>query len=169
MLTQERLKELLHYDPATGVFTWRIDRYSNKLKGKIAGTICDGYIRIKIDEKSYFAQRLVFLYQFGEMPKYQIDHWNRDRTDNKLANLREATILENRKNRKTPITNSSGYKGVHCNKESRHWKSSITANGVRTYLGSYDDKYQAALAYDWAAIELHGKFAKTNFEYDLRA
>lgn len=102
MLTLERLKELLTYDRSTGEFYWRDDRGPLAPKGSRAGTLnvgpMQGYVRICIDGKIYSAARLVWLYHHGSWPAHQVDHKDRDRANNRLENLREATPKQNMRN-----------------------------------------------------------------------
>lgn len=100
-LTAERVRELLHYEPATGIFTRRI-RTSNRTKvGAIVGADNGkGYLQISVDWRLYSAARLAWLYMTGEWPKEEIDHINRVRSDNRFSNLREATRSSNNCNRR---------------------------------------------------------------------
>ncbi|MCK9994454.1 MAG: hypothetical protein Dbin4_02974, partial [Alphaproteobacteria bacterium] len=98
-LTQSRLKELLHYDPDTGVFTRRVQTSSNARVGDVAGCLHpEGYRHIQIDGKRYAAHRLAWLYMTGEWPTNQLDHLNGVRDDNRWGNLREATHGQNQQN-----------------------------------------------------------------------
>jgi hypothetical protein len=138
MVTQERLKELLHYDPATGLFTWRVSRGTRKL-GDIAGTVRnpEGYIGIRIDQKTYQAHRLVWLYVYGCWPSHEIDHMNHVTHDNSLVNLREASKSVNLQNQiKCPRGNRSGILGVHCTKNGR-FQSCIGVGGKSIHLGTF--------------------------------
>jgi hypothetical protein len=95
-LTQERLKELLHYDPETGIFTNLTQRGGHAKKGAVAGTKNSiGYVCIRIDYDQYRAHRLAWLYVYGEFPEKFIDHMNEIRDDNRIINLRLATHQEN--------------------------------------------------------------------------
>lgn len=114
MITHDRLKELLHYNPDTGVFTNRVRRGGNALAGGIAGCITNkGYVHIRIDGKDYQAHRLAWLYVYGEFPKIEIDHINHIRSDNRISKLRLATHQENGKNQSKHCTNTSGHTGIH--------------------------------------------------------
>lgn len=94
MLTAERLREVLEYDPAIGVFRWLIKPCGQISIGDIAG--CrhgEGYVQIRVIGRIYLAHRLAWLYMTGEWPISLIDHRNLDRSDNRWSNLREAKKL----------------------------------------------------------------------------
>lgn len=107
-LTQERLKEVLHYEPENGLFTWRINTSVAK-PGERAG--CDhgmGYRNIGIDYKKYLEHTLAYLYMTGEMPPFEIDHINGDKADNRWVNLRSATRSQNGHNKPNGRRGSGG-------------------------------------------------------------
>ena len=89
----------------------------------------------------------------------KVDHINHDTLDNRKSNLRICTQAQNTRNRKKPNTNRSGYKGVCWVKNDRKWKSSVGSY----YLGLFENKIDAAKAYDKKAKELFGEFAVLNF------
>jgi hypothetical protein len=96
-----------------------------------------------------------------------VDHKNRDTTDNRRANLREATYAQNMTNApKVRVPTSSKYKGVCKRKNRRKWRAQIKANGKQIHLGSFEDEIEAAKAYDAAAREYYGEFAYLNFPED---
>jgi hypothetical protein len=147
-LTQDRLKDLLHYDPATGHFTWKVSRSGVKHCNGSAGTQnASGYVVIGIDGFIYPAHRLAWLYVYGEWPKHQIDHINRCKYDNRIANLRDATPSENLHNTGINSSNTSGLKGVSFHKKSRKWQAFIRNNGRNQYLGVFDTPENASKAY----------------------
>ena len=159
MLTQQRLKSLLKYDPETGEFRW-IKNYHRRKRGDVAGTEMDhGYIRIKIDQKPYRAHRLAWFYMTGEWPKDQIDHKNNIRSDNRWSNLREAANSQNVSNRKTGGNSDTGYRGV-VPRASSKYKAQIRHKGRLIDLGIYDCPKEAHEAYCKAAKELYGEFAR---------
>ena len=157
-LTAERLRALLHYDPETGVFTWRPGR-PRVADGATAGTVDGGgYIRIRIDGRKYAAHRLALLYVNGRWPPADTDHVNGDRTDNRTANLREATTSENMQNvRLARAGNLSGFLGV--TKAGRRWTSEIRVHGRRIYLGCFATPEQAHAAYV-EAKRIHHPFSQ---------
>ncbi len=155
MLTQARLKERLTYDPLTGIFRTR-ERVKQVPAGEIAGCYSSkGYRRIKIDDREYPAHRLAWLYVHGEFPPGDIDHINRVRDDNRIANLRPATRQENGQNRKCSANNTSGYLGVTWNRACSKWQASIRHAGKAIYLGLHPTPEQAAAAYASAKAQLH--------------
>jgi|SRR5690606_5995401 len=95
-------------------------------------------------------------------PGMQVDHINGDRLDNRRCNLRIVTNQQNSFNRQ-PQKATSQYKGVGWYKPYQKWRAKIKINGKTKHLGYFDDEKEAALAYDRAARELFGEYAKTNF------
>lgn len=151
-LTQERLQELLHYDPETGHFTWL--KWRRNSGQKRAGTREGGYIRIKIDGKSYRAHRLAWLYIVGAFPALQVDHADGDGFNNRWNNLREATASQNMGNRRRGVNNETGVKGVY-RKDGK-----FAARIANTHLGTFETIESAAMAYAVAAREVFGEFAR---------
>ena len=154
-LTQSRLKELLSYDPETGVFVWLVGA---KFKGKIAGTDCYGYWQIRINRKNYRAHRLAWLYVYGEFPNADLDHINCVKSDNRIGNLRECSRAQNGFNVGLRIDNKSGFKRVHFYKASGKWQVGITINGKKKHIGYFATAELASAAYEAKARELHGEF-----------
>ncbi len=160
-LTFERLRELMHYDPETGDFTYRV-RTARRVKiGAVAGNPnVDGYFWVSVKGERYRAHRLAWLYMTGEWPPRDIDHKNLNRSDNRWANLRLATDSQNKANIGKRADNTSGYKGVF--KKGRKWEASIGVRGKRRYLGSFSCIVAAHLAYVVAADKHFGDFARHN-------
>ena len=159
MITVQQLRALLDYEPATGLFRWRL-RKGTKSAGAIAGKrqSC-GYIQITIDRRYYYAHRLAWLHAFGKWPADQIDHINRDRADNRLANLRAASPQLNAANAKVNRNSLSGHKGVRYSRRDKAWLARIYINGRAIYLGTHQSIDAAANAYADAAREHFGAFA----------
>ena len=145
-LTQARLKELLSYDPDTGVFVW-IKKTNNRiLIGSVAGSPDEGYWYIRIDGKNHRAHRLAWLYVYGEFPDGFIDHMNRERADNRISNLRIATRSVNGQNRKIHNNNTSGIPGVCWHNRKQKWYAKVTNNRKHKHLGSFDTIEKAIAA-----------------------
>lgn len=154
-LTAARLRELLHYDWRTGLFTWLQDQKNGQIRaGSVAGTPSGGYILIGIEGRRYRAHRLAWFYMKGKWPSEQIDHRNTVRNDNRWRNLREATREVNTQNlRRAKSTNRLGVLGV---REYRgRFNAGITVNRKRKHLGTYDTPEMAHAAYLKAKRELH--------------
>lgn len=155
-LTAERLRELLSYDPETGVFTWRVGGHGRR-SGDVAG--CDngaGYVKIIIDGRNRLAHRLAWLYTHGRWPECFIDHRNGDRADNRIANLRECSPAQNQHNRhRADRGSASGLIGAHRQPHSRRWRATIKAGGKHRHIGTFDTPEAAHAAYLQAKRELH--------------
>jgi hypothetical protein len=159
-LTQARLKELLHYDPETGHFTWRVSR-SRTPAGSRAGTPgSNGYTNIGIDGVLRLAHRLAFLYMTGALPP-EVDHINRDKSDNRWANLRPASRRENEGNKGLLSNNTSGHRGVSWYKRTRKWSAKGKRDGRQIHLGYFDTLEEAAAAAQAWRGENFGIFAAT--------
>lgn len=159
MLTVDRLRELLDYDPETGVFVWRVDKGRSK-KGKAAGYIDRrGYRKITIDGAVYAAHRLAWFYVHGEWPG-ELDHINLNKVDNRIDNLREATRTQNYANRPALRISASGVKGVSWHKKTGKWVAQISASHRKYHLGLFETKGEAAKAYEEAARRHFGEFAR---------
>jgi hypothetical protein len=155
MITQERLKQLLTYDPDTGMFTRRTYVRGHKV-GEPVGFNWNGYWGIKVDGKGYQAHRLAWLYMYGEHPKQQIDHINRNKMDNRISNLRDVNRSRNRENQAAPYKNNKlGMQGVSMYRSK--YKAQIQIKGVVTYLGVYETADEAQQAYKNAKCKHHIK------------
>lgn len=162
-VTQAQLKTILFYDPDTGVFKWLVDGGKNFGVGDIAGhcNSANPYVRISLKKTSYRAHRLAWLYMTGEWVS-EVDHRDLNPQNNKWDNLRAATHSQNCANSGKRAHNTSGYKGVE--KVDGRYMAKITCDKEIKILGWFDAAVEAARAYDEAARELHGEFARTNFE-----
>ena len=160
MLTQARLRELLTYEPDTGLFWRNVTRASNARRGSIAGYAGDPYARIRIDGELYLAHRLAYLYMTGQWPPDDIDHRNGRTKDNRWENLRPATRQQNMHNKRRPMNNSSGIKGVARVKYAHEfWRAEICLNHRTIFLGHYVTREEAALARHIVEQALFGEFA----------
>lgn len=146
MLTQAKLKELLSYNPLTGVFTWKQYWGSKYKAGDIAGTMQNGYIIISLRGYGPFrAHRLAWLYVHGVWPQGDLDHKNRNKVDNALHNLREASRQLNTLNRGLFRCNKTGVRGVFKLPNGKY-RASITRMGKTYYGGEYVELQAAAIA-----------------------
>ena len=157
--TLERLRQLLIYEPATGIFYWAIERPGIK-KGSRAGTVNpQGYEQVGIDRIHVLSHRLAWFYMYGEWPEPFIDHINGVRNDNRLSNLRVASRAENSRNYRKQRKSKNRYKGVSYCSFYGKYVANIQANGKRKFLGYFADEEEARSVYVKAAKELHGEFA----------
>lgn len=156
-LTQARLHELLDYNPETGIFTWKETRNWKATGGADAGSDHGGYIVIRVDGTLESAHRLVWVYMHGKYPEKFIDHVNGIRSDNRMANLREADMLLNNQNRRKPNKNNhtSQLLGVSIRKSDGKFRARICHNRKSIYLGNFDDAESAHAAYVEAKRTLH--------------
>lgn len=156
MLTQSRLKELLEYNPETGVFT-RLVRTANKTKiGDTVGKLHNkGYRHTNIFGKDHLLHRLAWLYMMGEWPQADIDHVNGVRDDNRFCNLREATRGENLQNMRMSPRNTSGFMGVYWCKHRKKWRAQIRVKGRTVGLGRFATPEDAYAAYLAAKVKYH--------------
>jgi len=159
MLTQERLKELLDYDPETGVFTWRV-RTSNRVReGSPAGwrrtdlRCGKTYIQIQVDDRTYNAHRLAFLWVEGSFPEKVTDHEDGDGTNNRWSNLKRVNRQQNGRNMRRSSANTSGVTGVYWHKAAQKWEARVKAEDRFIYLGIFVSKDDAIAARKAAELE----------------
>lgn len=154
-MTQEKLMELLSYDPETGLFFNKVWRSSNATPGSVAGSVQNkGYIMIWIEGRRYMAHRLAWLYIHGEWPDKTLDHINGVKTDNRIANLRLADNSENKQNVPPTSANTSGIVGVMWHKKTKKWQAQITIKKRTIYLGLFSI-FSEAVAARYAAEKLY--------------
>ena len=166
MLTQKELKELLHYNPETGVFTWLVSEKKVKV-GHSAGYVCKttGYVEIRLCKK-FKAHRLAWLYMTGEWPRKGIDHINGIKDDNRWVNLREATQRQNLYNKGSIKGSSSKHKGVSWCKWAKKWVVRARGPAKHLNLGYFNCEHEAALVYNQFALKHHGEYALFNQVYN---
>ena len=145
----------MHYAPETGIFTWKV-RTSNSVKvGDVAG--CPdggGYLLITLQSRLYKAHRLAWLHTYGVWPSLDIDHINRNRSDNRNSNLREVTHKQNHQNRSKPSNNTSGHPGVVWHKRISKWQVKIKHSYKYIHIG-YFTTIEEAISARKAAEKLY--------------
>jgi hypothetical protein len=162
-LSADELRSIVSYDPGTGSITWRV--YRNAYGGKVipgtpAGRLDrNGYRVIVINGLVYWSGRLAWYLYYGVWPRGQIDHINMDFTDDRITNLREATMTQQRGNQRVRRDSRSGLKGVRKTPEGR-WSARVRYAGVKYYLGRFDTPEEAHAAYVAASKRLFGEFAR---------
>jgi hypothetical protein len=159
MLTAERLREVIRYDPESGLIypLQQPNRPKRNDLGRSVGRMSvHGYVRHKIEGKDRWVHRLAWLYMTGEWPAAEVDHVNGVRHDNRWGNLRAATKAENAKNNRGKSVN--GYlKGTYPHY--RKWSAALRVNGKRLLLGYFATEIEAHNAYMEAARKHYGVFA----------
>jgi hypothetical protein len=162
-LTQQRLREILHYDPETGEFRWRQRRGNGIRVGEIAGCLVQGGYRcIKISGRSYRSHQLAWLYMIGAWCGAAIDHRDQDPANNSWNNLRQSTPSNNNANRRRHRNNTSGFQGVYLERESGKWVARVRKEGRTHHLGRFVTAQAAHEAYMAAARRLYGRFARAD-------
>jgi hypothetical protein len=137
MLTQEIVIDLLRYED--GNLFWKKDVSRNVKTGAKSGCFDKfGYVIVKINKKNYKAHHLIWMIHYGYKPKL-IDHIDRNPSNNKIENLREATNAENQFNRTFNKNSLSLVKGVTWNKKSNKWKAECRFNGKSHYFGVFEN------------------------------
>ncbi len=164
---QNELHMLLDYNPMTGVLLWK-ERpttafktaaagltWNKRFAGKQAFTAMrpDGYYGGAINYTNYLAHRVIFKYLHGYDPD-QVDHDDRDRSNNKAENLIDASATSNSRNSKLYSNNTSGTVGVYWSSKEQRWIASITINYIHKRLGAFKD-INDAIQTRSAAEKLH--------------
>ena len=159
------IRTILDYSAEEGTFHWKVrndlcSAWNTRYPGKIAGSLSDGYVKIRINGELFTAHRLAWAFHYGSWPNGFIDHIDGNPSNNKISNLREATPRENVRNARIKCISSSGYKGVYLYKDKTRWQAAIRTNGKRKWLGIFDTAEEAHAAYCAAAKIHHGEFAR---------
>ena len=146
----ETLRNLLSYDPETGKLFWKArgyGRFDTRFAGREAFTAVDprGYISGRVFNKTYTGHRVAWAVHYGAWPSGQIDHINHNRADNRLNNLRDVSIWENRVNATLQKNNKSGVAGVYWYARCGRWQAYIKVRGKRHHLGYFAEKFDAIL------------------------
>lgn len=161
-LTASELRDVLHYDPDVGVWRWLKSPRAGWI-GKRAGTVTDGSRRINVLGVSYLSSRLAYLYMTGEWPPFEIDHEDRNPSNDKWSNLRPASDTQNQANRPCRKDSKLGVKGVikvyDGKRVGSKYAARIQRDGKRVNIGYFSSVKEAKAAYDKEAKHLFGEFA----------
>jgi hypothetical protein len=155
ILTQSRLKELLIYDPDTGVFTRKVKHKRCNVGDIVGAGQRNKYLQCSIDNKLYKLHRLAWLYMYDCWPSDQIDHVDHNPRNNAIANLRDVSSAQNHQNRARKTKSASGYLGVTWHKRDKRWQAYIELKGKSIHLGQYSDLDAAIFARKQAELKYH--------------
>lgn len=163
----EQLRKMFQYNPETGSIVrtagWEGSGRRKDLVGKEVGnTRYDLCTRVNVDNLDYAKADLAWALHYGVWPSKEIDHIDMNRTNNRIANLRECNRSQNMANTKVRPTSKTGYKGVVFRKNTGKYYAHICHNYKCEYLGTFDTAEAVAAAYDAKAVEYWGDFARTN-------
>lgn len=167
MVTQEELKSILKYDQDTGNFFW-LKNTSNKRAGDKAGSFTStGYIIISINKKSYKAHRLAFLYMSGVLPTDEVDHIDRNRSNNKWNNLRLATHADNQTNKLNNLKTQSGFTHITYRVINSCWTVRLGKAHKEKFIGNYKDLKEAIKALETSLLDVQDTKALDRFYKQL--
>jgi hypothetical protein len=144
--TPARLRELLQYDPGSGVVRWRVHR-PPVVAGDVAGCLdSKGYMMIGVDLTQQRLHRVIWALVTGKWPDHEIDHRNGATADNRWRNLREATHKQNHENRDADSRSTSGFRGVSWDRPRQRWQARIEHHARVIRLGRHDNLLDAVAA-----------------------
>lgn len=153
------LRRILRYEPETGYLFWRERRNGVNIHKPAGNVNQKGRAVIKIDGKTYQQSIVIWFYMTEYWPSLEIEHQNKQKTDNRWNNLREATRSENMANSPVQARSRTGLKGVTIHSQSGKFVANIRVNYKLIYLGIYETKEEAGAAYERAALKYFGSFA----------
>ena len=161
-ISVDYLRGVLSYNSSSGCLTWISTKpRSSKKPGDVAGYVDgSGYLKVKVCGELLLAHRVSYALHIGSFPDGYIDHVNGDKIDNRFCNLRVVNCSHSQVNRAVFKNNTSGYRGVTWNEAAKSWSARCAVNGKRIHIGYFNDAKSASLAYESAAIKLHGEFRR---------
>lgn len=158
------IADCVSYDPETGEFTWKVNRGTNAMAGKRAGSVWrrkgDARYVIAFNGRGYQGNRVAWLIMTGEWPAAKVDHGDCDSLNNRWGNLRLATTSQNAANARRRKDNTTGHKGVTYRSLTRKFVARIQHDHKRIWLGHFSSLEEAREAYERAAKDLHGEFGR---------
>ena len=159
MVQEQKVKELYdlcheRFEYSDGKLFAKENWHSRQRKGQEVGNLNNcGYLKVCLNRKSYLLHRLIFLMHNGSLPEL-LDHIDRDKTNNRIENLRVADKELNSWNRDKQSNNTSGFRGVSWNKGASKWHAYIKVRGKRIHLGLFDTAEEASEAYVKAQADI---------------
>lgn len=163
MLCHQRVRSLFDYDPLVGRLVWKrkISPFSSVPVGSVAGTLVPRccYRAVRIDKVAFYEHRLIWFWHHGVWPDGEVDHINRDRSDNRLENLRVVTREQNQQNTGRARNNTTGVRGVSFIRSQQRYRASIGFDGRRVIIGQFRTLEEAAAAYQSARTKHHSNFS----------
>lgn len=149
-----------------GILYNKVTRNSRAVKGELAGATAGKYRLITLQGKSFLLHRIAYYMANGNCPDY-IDHINNNPLDNRVENLREATVVQNQWNHGLNKANTSGIKGLSWAKKSQKWLACIRCNGKNKNLGYFETKELGAEFLELARELLHGNYANHGYKENV--
>jgi hypothetical protein len=149
ILTFEQVRNIINYDPVSGVAKWNTKLYRGKHSaGDVINNVHHNnkisYYRVQVCGVRYMLHKLIVLYMTGEYPTSKVDHIDGDGLNNKWDNLRHVTNAENGRNCSINSNNTSGHLGV--SKFRNGWRVRVKFNGIEKHIGVFQDFDQAVKA-----------------------
>lgn len=157
MITQKQCLDLFEYD--NGELYWKVKKGRSVVGKKVGCEDGKGYKVVMVNRKQYRVHRIIYLMHHGILPDC-LDHINNNKADNRIENLRPATVAENAMNQKIRSTNKSGVKNVCWHKYSKKWTVYFWVNNNNKVFGYYDSLEKAKSVAMKVRKELHKEFAR---------
>jgi hypothetical protein len=157
-LTQDQLRDMFQYDPETGAFRHRTAMNRHKPGDRAGSHGHSGYRKIVIFGVRYYEHHLAWLYMTGRWDE-SVDHANRDPSDNRWSNLRQATASQQQANRGKNKNNTVGLRGVSFCRTRQKFAAYLTKDRKRRFLGYFDTPEDAHSVYAREAYRAFGPYA----------
>lgn len=159
--TRAQAQKAYRYDPASGDLLWNLPPHFKRAGKKAGWRSRQGYMRANLGGRGCAVHDIIWLLVTGSWPDRDIDHIDRNRSNNRFANLRLATRSQNNANSKVRADNTSGAKGVYWSPSRNRWFAKIVVDGRQICLGYFKAKADACDARRAGAVEYFGEFARS--------